>query len=101
MTGRIIMIECVVNGINVHADSNLSMRDIEFLVSSECERMKSERNQKLSSLEIVRVNDEEVELIAKPQSDIRRLRRITGYLSEVENFNAAKKAEEHDRYKHL
>ncbi|MFA6076219.1 MAG: anaerobic ribonucleoside-triphosphate reductase [Negativicutes bacterium] len=95
------MIECVVNGINVKADNTLSMQDIEFLVNGECERMKLERNQKLSSLEIVRVSDEEVELTAKPQSDIRRLRRITGYLSEVENFNAAKKAEEHDRYKHL
>lgn len=95
------MIECVVNGINVRADNNLSMQDIEFLVVDENERMQRERNQKLLSLEIVRINDEEVEITAKPQSDIRRLRRITGYLSEVENFNAAKRAEEHDRYKHL
>jgi len=33
--------------------------------------------------------------------DIRRIRRITGYLSTVDRFNAAKQAELHDRHSHL
>ena len=30
-----------------------------------------------------------------------RIRRITGYLSTLPNFNDAKRAEEHDRIKHI
>ncbi|GAP22159.1 ribonucleoside-triphosphate reductase class III catalytic subunit [Leptolinea tardivitalis] len=33
--------------------------------------------------------------------DIRRIRRITGYLSTVDRFNAAKQSELHDRHAHL
>ena len=95
------MIECIVNGINVKADNGLSMQQIEQLVSGEAEVMQRERRQNLSSVEIVRINDGEVEIIARPRADIRRLRRITGYLSEVENFNLAKRHEERDRYKHM
>lgn len=32
---------------------------------------------------------------------IKRVRRITGYLSDVNNFNPAKRAEENDRVKHI
>lgn len=95
------MIECIVDGVSVRADKNLSMQIIETLVHSESELMQQERNQKLSALEIQRISDDEVEVTSKPKSDIRRLRRITGYLSEVDNFNMAKRDEEKDRYKHL
>ena len=40
-------------------------------------------------------------VVIKPRyNTISRIRRITGYLSEVNNFNHAKKSEEHDRVKH-
>lgn len=34
------------------------------------------------------------------KSPIKRVRRITGYLSNIENFNTAKRAECNDRYVH-
>ena len=41
-------------------------------------------------------------VITKPKHNtIKRVRRITGYLSDVNNFNPAKKSEEHDRVKHI
>ena len=41
-------------------------------------------------------------VITKPKyNTIKRVRRITGYLSDVNNFNHAKKSEEHDRVKHI
>ena len=41
-------------------------------------------------------------VVIKPRyNTINRIRRITGYLSEVNNFNHAKKSEEHDRVKHI
>jgi len=53
----------------------------------------------LKELDINIIGDD-VELI--PHYDtIVRLRRITGYLSNVKNFNAAKKEESHDRVKHF
>ena len=42
------------------------------------------------------------EVILTPHYDtIVRVRRITGYLSNVKNFNAAKKIEQSDRVKHF
>ena len=41
-------------------------------------------------------------VITKPKyNTIKRVRRITGYLSDVNNFNPAKRAEEQDRVKHF
>ena len=41
-------------------------------------------------------------VVIKPKyNTISRIRRITGYLSEVDNFNPAKKSEEQDRVKHI
>ena len=47
--------------------------------------------------------DDEGYLVIKSveKSPIRRLRRITGYLSNMENFNDAKQAELAARYKHM
>lgn len=44
----------------------------------------------------------EIHLIVKsyPKQEIRRVRRITGYLSDVKNFNDAKKAEMSERVSH-
>ena len=45
-------------------------------------------------------NDAKVVIASLPKSPIKRVRRITGYLSAVENFNDAKRAELKDRVKH-
>ena len=54
---------------------------------------------RLVELDII-IEGDQVNL--KPHYDtIVRVRRITGYLSNVNNFNAAKKSEQSDRVKHL
>lgn len=45
-------------------------------------------------------NDAKVVISSIPKQKIKRIRRITGYLSEINNFNEAKKAELNDRVKH-
>ena len=48
----------------------------------------------------IKIKDDDV--ILTPHYDtIVRVRRITGYLSNVNNFNAAKKSEQSDRVKHF
>ena len=45
-------------------------------------------------------NDAKVVIASLPKQKIKRVRRITGYLSAVENFNDAKRAELNDRVNH-
>lgn len=45
-------------------------------------------------------NDAKVIIASLPKQKIKRVRRITGYLSAVENFNDAKRAELNDRVNH-
>lgn len=47
----------------------------------------------------VSINLEDVQMGAGVKFE--RIRRITGYLSELPNFNDAKQAEERDRVKHM
>lgn len=45
-------------------------------------------------------NEGKIVVASLPKSPIKRVRRITGYLSAVENFNDAKRAELNDRVNH-
>ena len=45
-------------------------------------------------------SDDEIMVESLERSPIKRLRRITGYLSAIDNFNDAKKAELRDRVAH-
>lgn len=45
-------------------------------------------------------NDAKVVIASLPKQKIKRVRRITGYLSAAENFNDAKRAELNDRAVH-
>ncbi|MFA6105855.1 MAG: anaerobic ribonucleoside-triphosphate reductase [Patescibacteria group bacterium] len=51
-------------------------------------------------INILSVNKDDAEIEYIPRSIIMRIRRITGYLSVIDNFNSAKKAEEKDRTSH-
>lgn len=49
----------------------------------------------------LRIDGDEVVITATEKSPISRVRRITGYLSNLSNFNDAKTAEESQRKKHI
>ena len=46
------------------------------------------------------IEGDELVVYSAPKTNIRRTRRITGYLSNADNFNDAKKAEMEDRVAH-
>jgi len=50
---------------------------------------------------MITIDGEEVTIKSFEKSPIKRIRRITGYLSEVSNFNDAKRAELADRSIHM
>lgn len=83
---------------NVKINCNIEISEEE--ARSYCKLEKQARpNMTLISLNI-KVDGDEV--ILTPHYDtIVRVRRITGYLSNVKNFNAAKKSEQSNRVKHF
>ena len=87
-----------IQGVTVIADENLTQKEIELLVDQEIAEWEKQ-GKKIAKIELV-IDGDEVIVKADEKSNIRRVRRITGYLSNIENFNDAKKAECHDRYIH-
>jgi anaerobic ribonucleoside-triphosphate reductase activating protein len=80
-----------VNGVTVIADSALTNDEIISVVEEEIKLWK-ESDRTLSSIELA-VEGDQILVKAQEKSPIRRLRRITGYLSNLENFNSAKLSE--------
>ena len=87
-----------VDGVNVIADSGLSYEEIAHFVAEE-KHLWENKHKKLGQLELS-LNGEEVIVKATEKSPICRVRRITGYLSAIDNFNDAKVAECKDRATH-
>lgn len=88
----------IINGITVEADASLTTEEVKLLVAEEQEYWRN-RSKSIAHVEIVREGDEIV-INAQERSPIRRVRRITGYLSNIDNFNDAKKQECEKRYIH-
>ena len=88
----------VVNGIQVIADPRLSREEINQYITEE-KQLWASRNKQLGQIELC-IEQDEVVVKAMEKSPIRRVRRITGYLSSIDNFNDAKVAECTDRAKH-
>lgn len=88
----------LVDGVHVVADPTLTNEEIAWFVTEE-KRIWSSNNKKLGLLELG-LDGEEIVVKATEKSPIRRVRRITGYLSSIDNFNDAKVAECEDRATH-
>ncbi len=88
----------LVDGIKVIADPTLTNEEILLFVAEE-KRLWESNNKKLGQLELG-LDGEEVIVKGTEKSPIRRVRRITGYLSSIDNFNEAKVAECTERAKH-
>ena len=88
----------LVSGINVIADPVLTPEEIAHFVAEE-KLLWEDQKKQLGKIELC-LDGEEVIVKASEKSPIRRIRRITGYLSSIDNFNDAKVAECIDRTKH-
>ena len=98
MDGVAKMKSLCVEDVQVEAAACLSDEEIELYVRSEIEQWRSQ-DKELASLSL-QVEGQDVVIEAVERAPISRVRRITGYLSNVENFNGAKRAECGDRYRH-
>lgn len=83
----------------IYSDARLEKNEVEKIIDFEIkESAKQHAEIAKISLELAG-NDILIEKTHK--SPIQRVRRITGYLSNIENFNDAKKAECQDRFVHV
>ncbi len=92
------MLHAMVHQIAVDYDPMLSVDEVTTIVEEEMKLWK-EKHKELARVELS-LDGDSVVVKAVEKSPVRRVRRITGYLSNMENFNDAKQAELGARYKH-
>lgn len=80
------------------ADPQISQTEINMIVTEEKQFYKN-RGEQLGRLELT-LDRGEILIKSFKKTPIRRIRRITGYLSETRNFNHAKQEELQDRVHH-
>ena len=89
----------VIDGITVTHDECLSMEEVMQYLADEQEEWNA-KGKELARIELI-LDSDMVIIKAVEKSPVKRVRRITGYLSNMENFNDGKKAELAERYKHM
>lgn len=92
------MTHTMFNQVAVAYDPALSMDEITAIVREEV-KLWEDKSKELARVE-VSLDGENIIVKTVEKSPVRRVRRITGYLSNMENFNDAKQAELAQRYKH-
>lgn len=90
------MKEFDIDGVNVVCPDDMEQGEVEVYAKGEIKASA----RKLAKIEVKLVG-EEVEVKSYERSPIRRVRRITGYLSDASNFNDSKRAELRDRQSHI
>lgn len=88
----------LIDGILVEADCSISEDEVIQIVAEERVRFLA-ANKVLGRLEL-KINNNEIVIHAWSKEPIRRVRRITGYLSTIDSFNDAKQAELKARVTH-
>lgn len=86
------------SSVKITADPALAAEEVTAVVNEEI-RLWQERGKQLGAVSLTLAGDEIV-VQASEKSPIRRVRRITGYLSTLEQFNGAKRSECGDRIEH-
>lgn len=87
--------------IDIKYPPDMSEEEAAVYVRDEIEYWKQTQPGKVLGKVIIDIDGDEVVITAVEKSPIRRLRRITGYLSTVDRFNDAKAAELRARVKHF
>lgn len=86
-------------GVPVTFPKNLTAEALVEICTEEVTNWKALRRE-ISKIEIT-LDGNELVIQTREKSPIKRVRRITGYLSELTNFNDSKKAEAFDREIHF
>jgi Oxygen-sensitive ribonucleoside-triphosphate reductase len=88
----------IVDGIKITADEGITSDEIEDTVQHEKNLWRADGNQ-IATIEL-KLDGDKIVLAAIEKSPVKRVRSITGYLSNIESFNDAKQAECRDRVSH-
>lgn len=100
------MATVTVHGVKVEYDNNIVFNkgegwsELELLVQEEIGLWK-QKHKELHAMQITLTPEGELEIKATEKSPIRRIRRITGYLSTEDRFGDAKRQELWDRRDHM
>lgn len=89
----------IIDGVQVAAAAGITEEEISAIVAEELKLWK-QRGKQLAEVQLA-IEGDEIVVKAIERSPIKRVRRITGYLSTEDRFNAAKQAELGDRRAHL
>ena len=89
----------VIDGITVTHDECLSMEEVMQYLADEQEEWNA-KGKELARIELI-LDSDMVIIKAVEKSPVKRVRRITGYLSNMENFNDAKQDDLSQRYHHI
>ena len=89
----------IILGIPVTVLGAVSLAEANVLVSKEV-ALNDPQERKITYIEITEVSSEEVDIEVTTEGAVKKLRRITGYLSDINNFNDPKRAELADRLVH-
>ena len=87
-------------GFKISVEGDFSPEEVNALVEEE-KALLEPQGKEIGHLSLRALEGKQVEIKVIPKSPIRRVRRITGYLSNIENFNSAKQAECRDRLVHF
>lgn len=83
----------------IQVTGDIAQEQVDKIVAQEVESFRKQ-GKNVARITLT-VDGDEIEVRTIEKSPIRRVRRITGYLAEVDNWNSAKKAELRDRVVHL
>ena len=89
----------MIDNVKVSYAAELTRDEAVEIVLAEIEAWEK-TGKELASVDL-KLDGDEIIIKATEKSPIRRVRRITGYLSNMENFNDAKQAELSQRYQHI
>lgn len=89
----------LINGISVRMPESMAKEEAAHYVVDEMVLWNA-KGKEINHIELS-LDGDEVVVKAYEKSPIKRVRRITGYLSTTDNFNDAKRAELHDRVTHF
>ena len=88
----------IVDGIKITADEGITSDEIEDIVRHEKNLWRADGKQ-IATIDL-KLDGDEIVLTVVEKSPVKRVRHITGYLSNIESFNDAKQAECQDRVSH-
>jgi len=91
--------QTTIDGIEITHDDDITMEELTEYINQE--RQIWQAKGKVIGRINIKLAGDEVEIESSAKSNIKRVRRITGYLSDSDNFNDAKRAELNNRYKHM